>query len=368
MPATFAQREFQTTAGSGENIQNPADNVTLRSETDRRQQIDRRRNPLDRPSEVEQPSGIAALKKLVSKSPKMHEVFQCVKKAAPVDSTVLVTGESGTGKELIAKAIHAASVRSEGPMVTINMAAVPETLIESELLGHTKGAFTGANQDRIGRFEAAHRGTIFIDEIGDLPLSSQAKLLRVLENRVVSPVGGNEERKVDVRVVAATNRPLEDLVASEDFRPDLYYRLNIIRISLPPLRERVGDIPLLVDHFVDHFCATYRRGTLRVDGKLMAYLDSLYWPGNVRELRNCVESMVVLARSDTLTIDDVPPVVRENSESRQSCFDVPDDLSLAEIEEAVIKDVLDRCHGNRTGAAHKLGISVRTLQRRLASS
>lgn len=318
------------------------------------------RNGRDRPFDD------AVLKKIVSQSPLMDEVFQFVRQVAPVESTVLVTGESGTGKELIAEAIHAASARSAGPRVTINMAAVPEALIESELFGHVKGSFTGAAANRAGRFEAAAGGTIFIDEIGDLRLSSQAKLLRVLENRVVTPVGGNVDRKIDVRVVAATNRPLEQMVANDEFREDLYYRLNIVRIALPPLRERHGDIALLVKHFVDYFCETYRRRPLDIDAALMEFLESLPWPGNIRELRNCVESMVVLTNADLLTIADVPPVVRKNARPPQARFEVPHDLSLAEIEEAVIAETLERCDGNRTQAANKLDISVRTLQRRLA--
>jgi len=302
---------------------------------------------------------------IVSRSPLMKEVFQSVRQAAPVNSTVLVTGESGTGKELIAKAIHANSQRAKGPFVTVNMAAVPESLVESELFGHVKGSFTGAGADRMGRFEAAEGGTIFIDEIGDLHPSSQAKLLRVLENRVVTPVGSNDERKVDVRVVAATNRPLEKMVADNDFRDDLYYRLNIVRLALPPLRERSEDVPPLVRNFVDFFCEEYRRPRMELDEQLMEFLQSHRWPGNVRELRNCVESMVVLANSNRLTVEDVPPMVRKTARTRHLRFEVPENTTLAEIEEAVITQTLERCGANRTQAAGKLNISVRTLQRKL---
>lgn len=318
------------------------------------------------PNGRERPFDDAILNKMVSQSPLMDHVFQIVRQVAAVDSTVLVTGESGTGKELIAEAIHAASARAAGPFVTINMAAVPEALVESELFGHVKGAFTGAGADRIGRFEAATGGTIFIDEIGDLRLPSQAKLLRVLENRIVTPVGGNDDRAVNARVVAATNRPLEKMVSENGFRKDLYYRLNVVGISLPPLRERRGDVPLLVRHFVDYFCETYRRRQLDVDEELMTYLDSHPWAGNARELRNCVESMVVLTDASVLTIDDVPPIVRRNNRKRLPRFEAPDDISLAEIEETVIAQTLERCNGDRTRAASKLDISVRTLQRKLA--
>lgn len=306
-----------------------------------------------------------AIKKIITQSPAMDEVFQFVRQAAPVDSTVLITGESGTGKELIAEALHSASLRTNRPFVTINMAAVPEGLVESELFGHIKGSFTGAGTDRIGRFEAACGGTIFIDEIGDLQLPSQAKLLRVLENRVVTPVGGNGERRVDVRVLAATNRPLEKMVSDGDFREDLYYRLNVVRIPLPPLRRRPGDVPLLVRYFIEFFCDYHGRPPLDVDDDLMEFLDLHPWPGNIRELKNCVESMVVLARTDVLTMSDVPPLVRKNARKPELSFEVPEDISLAEIEEAVISQTLERCEGNRTRAAHQLDISVRTLQRRL---
>ena len=303
---------------------------------------------------------------IVSCSATMEEVFQSIEHAAPVESTVLVTGESGTGKELVAEAIHRHSCRSDGPYVTVNMAAVPESLVESELFGHVKGAFTGAGASRIGRFEAANGGTLFIDEIGDLEPASQAKLLRALENRVVTPVGGNDDRNVDARIIAATNRQLEDMIADDEFREDLYYRLNIVRISLPALRERREDIPLLVEHFINHFCEAYGWPAMSVDTELMDYLVAHRWPGNVRELRNCVESMVVLAHSEHLTMADVPEMIRKESSCESLRFEVPDDITLAQAEEVVIKQILQRCDGNRTHAAHKLDISVRTLQRKLA--
>jgi DNA-binding NtrC family response regulator len=320
-----------------------------------------------RPDERFEPGhGKSRFAGIVSCSPKMEEVFQTIEQAAPVESTVLVTGESGTGKELVAEAIHRHSCRSHGPYVTVNMAAVPESLTESELFGHVKGAFTGAGASRVGRFEAANGGTLFIDEIGDLEPASQAKLLRALENRVVTPVGGNEDRDVDVRIIAATNRCLEEMIAEHDFRDDLYYRLNIVRISLPALRQRREDIPLLVEHFIQHFCDAYGRPAMEVDADLMEFLRAYRWPGNVRELRNCVESMVVLARSDYLTMDDLPAMIRTESRCDDLRLEVPENITLAQAEEAVIKQVLQRCDGNRTHAAHELDISVRTLQRKLA--
>jgi len=321
---------------------------------------------LPRRQEDARPFDDAVLSKIVSNSRLMEDVFQLVRQVASVESTVLVTGESGTGKELIAEAIHAGGPRAAGPCVTINMAAVPESLAESQLFGHVKGAFTGATANRVGCFEAAKGGTIFIDEIGDLKPPSQAKLLRVLENRVVTPVGGNVEREVDVRVVAATNRPLEHMVSSGDFREDLYYRLNVVRIALPPLRERQGDIPLLVNYFVDHFCERYARTPMRVDAGLMEFLQAHRWSGNVRELRNCVESMVVLSNSDELTMADVPPTTRRSARPHHPQFELPDGFTLAEVTQAAITQTLERCDGNRTHAANKLDISVRTLQRKLA--
>lgn len=314
---------------------------------------------------VQAPRDNLALHKIVSRSPLMERVFQVVRQAAAVDSTVLITGESGTGKELIAEAIHASSPRRKGPFVTVNMAALPESLVESELFGHVRGSFTGAGADRVGRFEAAQGGTIFIDEIGDLQPASQAKLLRVIENRVVTPVGGNDQRAFDARVVAATNRSLEKMVAEHSFRDDLYYRLNIVRIALPPLRERREDIPLLVRHFVEQFVTAYGRPMPELDDELMEFLASHSWPGNIRQLRNCVESMVVLAESDQLRRCDVPATVFQRSAGAARRIEVPDDLTLEQIERAAISQVLERCGGNRKRAAQKLDISVRTLQRKL---
>src|SRR5437773_2118020 len=233
--------------------------------------------------------------KMIGSSRTILEVFEQARMAAQADCTVLVTGESGTGKELVAEALHHNSPRRHGPFMTVNMAAVPEHLVESELFGHVKGAFTGALAARTGRFEAAHGGTLFIDEIGDFALASQAKLLRVLENHVVTPVGSNDDKQVDVRAIAATSRRLEDMVKNGGFREDLYYRLNVVTIHLPALRERREDIPLLAAHFLKIFCGNHGKPEPEMDPALMDFLENFSWPGNVRQLRNVIENMVVLA-------------------------------------------------------------------------
>lgn len=301
--------------------------------------------------------------KIVTSSDLMLPVFDQTNRVADVDTTVLITGESGTGKELVAEAIHANSRRSEGPFMIINMAAVPEHLIESELFGHVAGAFTGSRGTRTGRFEAADEGTLFIDEIGDLALECQAKLLRVLENHCVTPVGSNEDRQVDVRVIAATNRNLEKMIREGEFREELFYRLNVVSIALPPLRNRPEDVEPLVHHFLDELSQTYDRPAPVPGAELMHYLQSYHWPGNVRQLRNCVESMFVLADSPTLTLEDLPEMVRNGRHLDRIQIDIPEGITLEEVVVATVRQTLDRCRGNRTQAARFLGISVRTLQR-----
>lgn len=302
--------------------------------------------------------------KLIGSSKVLFDVFDQARRAAQADCTVLVMGESGTGKELIAESLHHNSPRKKGPFVTINMAAVPEHLVESELFGHVKGAFTGAMAARVGRFEAAHRGTLFIDEIGDFALASQAKLLRVLENHTVTPIGSNDDKQVDVRTVAATSRHLEEMVRNHQFREDLYYRLNVVTIRLPPLRERAEDIPLLVARFLQTFCTTHGKPALEIEPELMQFLHAYEWPGNVRQLRNTVESMVVLARGDKLTVDDLPvtldidPLLDSGRISAGS-------TSLKDVQRAVVEKALIEFNGHRTRVAEALGISVRTLQRKL---
>ena len=302
--------------------------------------------------------------KMIGNSQAMLAVFDQARRAAMVGSTVLITGESGTGKELIAEAIHHNSPRHDGPFVTVNMAAVPENLVESELFGHVKGSFTGAAASRIGRFEAATGGTLFIDEIGDFAANSQSKLLRVLENHIVTPVGSNDEREVDARVVAATSRNLEEMVREGDFREDLYYRLNVITICIPPLRDRRDDIPLLVNHFLSTLGETNGKSDIQLAPELMRFFEKYEWPGNVRQLRNCLESMIVMAQDNTLTMSDLPATIDVSTE-KSNDVEVPQGTTLEALEQTAVEQALEQHNGNRTHAAEALGISVRTLQRKL---
>jgi DNA-binding NtrC family response regulator len=302
--------------------------------------------------------------KMIGSSKAILDVFDQARRAARAECTVLVTGESGTGKELIAEALHQNSSRRDGPFVTVNMAAVPEHLVESELFGHVKGAFTGAMGARIGRFEAAHGGTLFIDEIGDFAAASQAKLLRVLENHKITPIGSNDDKQVDVRVVAATSRHLEEMVRTNKFREDLYYRLNVVTIHLPPLCDRPEDIPLLVAHFNRLIGEQQGRGELEIDPALMHFLETYEWPGNVRQLRNTIESMVVLARGNRLTLDDLPSTIDTDPLLDHTRI-VTGGKSLRDLQRAAVEKALAEFNGNRTRTAEALGISVRTLQRKL---
>jgi len=306
-----------------------------------------------------------AFAEIVGDSPAMQKVFVKAQRVAPTSSTVLITGATGTGKELLASAIHRLSRRRHQPLIAINAAAVPSTLIESELFGHVKGAFTDADTDRIGRFEAADGGTLFIDEIGDLKLPSQAKLLRVLESRVINRVGSNDEIPVDVRVLAATSRNLEELVASGKFREDLYYRFNVVRINLPELSERKEDIPILANHFLNDLAEEHQLPPKQIDQELLDYLCEHPWPGNIRQFKNCLESMLVMSPGDRVTLDDLP----DNCElfnDRKTLAEFPlAGCSLAELEREAIEQTLERFEGNRTRSADALGVSVRTLQRKL---
>ena len=306
------------------------------------------------------------LDQIVGQARQMKDVFDRIQRAAPVDSTVLILGESGTGKELVAQALHHNSPRKKGPFVAVNCAAVPATLVESELFGHVRGAFTGATDRRVGRFEQADGGTLFIDEIGDFELGLQAKLLRVLETFTVTPVGGHEDHKVNVRVLAATSRDLRKMVEEGKFREDLFYRLNVVAINLPPLRERTDDVPLLVEYFLNEITAQKHTTRRRVSHEVMERFIQYRWPGNVRELRNALESMLVLAEDEVMTERDLPDRIRAGVGSEGGpTKEMPSGLTMDALERLAITRALDQCAGNRTHAAGKLGISVRTLQRKL---
>ena len=304
---------------------------------------------------------------IIGHSGRMQRVFDVLQQVAGTHATVLVLGESGTGKELVARAIHTNSPRKDQPFVAVNCAALSQGLIESELFGHVKGAFTGAIGAKEGMLVYADGGTLFLDEVGDMPLETQAKLLRVLETREVQPVGGNTTRKVDVRLVAATNRDLRELVTKSKFREDLLFRLQVVTIELPPLRERPGDLPLLIDHFVNELAKEHGRSVRGIAPEARAVLSRYEWPGNVRELRNALENMVLLSRTDVLDVEDVPEHIRRASGIPGKS---PGHYELAgrrldEVERALIEANLALCQGNRQKAAKLMGIGERTLYRKL---
>ena len=295
----------------------------------------------------------------------MRQLMDMVAQVAPSSATVLLHGESGTGKELVARAIHNSSGRADKSLVAVNCAALPESILEGELFGHEKGAFTGATQRRQGRFELAHRGTLFLDEIGELNIPTQVKLLRVLQEGEFERLGGTQTIGVDVRIVAATNKNLEVEVAQGRFREDLFYRLNVISIELPPLRDRAEDIPLLAHHFLNRYAT---KNGKRVDGfskDAISALSSWQWPGNVRELENAVERAVVLSRADTIEVDDLPPQVRGDSESNKKFLTIPVGTPLDDIERSVIRETLAMTRGDKKLAAQLLGIATRTIYRKL---
>ena len=296
---------------------------------------------------------------LIGSSPAMREVLSLIKRAAPTPSAVLITGESGVGKELVARALHKQSARSEGPFEVVNCAALTETLFESELFGHQRGSFTGAHEDKRGRFELADGGTLFLDEIGDIPESCQTKLLRILEDGQVRRVGDTKDRQVDVRVVAATNRDLE--AAGSRFRRDLFYRLNVFRISVPPLKERREDVPLLAAHYTARFSAACRKPPKAIAPEVLAVLQAHAWPGNVRELKNCLERMVVLSDRPALELDDLPGDLRGGVRAVEPPGDAGPLVPLEEVEKAHILRVLAALGGNKKRAAEVLGIDRGTL-------
>lgn len=303
-------------------------------------------------------------REIVGTSRTLRRVLDVATQAAPSMATVLLLGESGTGKELLARYIHDRSARASGPFIAVNCAAIPETILEAELFGHERGAFTGAVARREGRFAKASGGTMFLDEIGELSPSVQVKLLRVLQEGEFEPVGGNTQR-ADVRIVAATNRELRAEVAAGRFREDLFYRLNVIAITAPPLRARREDIPLLVDHFLGAYCAKNGRPRLDVSSEAMQAMLDYGWPGNVRELENAIERAVVLCRKDTLAVEDLPEVVATASCPEPSVFTFPVGTSLDEVEARLIRETLKYTKGDKSMAAQLLGISTRTIYRKL---
>jgi Nif-specific regulatory protein len=298
--------------------------------------------------------------RIVGDSPVMHEVYERISRAARTTATVLVRGESGTGKELVARAIHDNSTRSWAPFVAVDLSALPYDLIENELFGHVRGAFTGADRDRPGKVEAAEGGTLFLDELGELPLPAQSRLLRLLQERTYFPVGANRSRKADLRFVAATHRPLEKMVQEGRFRQDLYYRLRVVEIALPPLREcGPADIDRLVDHFLHEYRQRHGRPELRLNAEARELLRRSHWPGNVRELQHCLESAVVLCPGERIDAAHLPlaaPVPLEEADHLPT---------LREVELAHIRRVMAAVGGNRSEAARRLGIGRNTLQRAL---
>ena len=326
------------------------------------------------PREPQEPAASLSAS-LVGQSDAMKQVYEAIRRVSQSQATVLLRGESGTGKELVAKAIHMAGARARGPFVRLHCAAVTETLLESELFGHERGAFTGAVETRKGRFEVAGGGTLFLDEVGDIPLSIQVKLLRVLQDKCFERVGGNRLISVDVRVIAATHRDLETMVRIAAFREDLYYRLNVVPVSLPPLRERDGDIPLLIEHFLSRFNRENSR-QVRLGRDLLTLMARYHWPGNVRELQNCVERLVVMADpgSDHLTVQTIPLSLRgyfadmkqvtagEHGGVRtQRSEGQPLGASLQEIDRRRLQDALERAGWVQARAARALGLTPRQV-------
>jgi DNA-binding NtrC family response regulator len=299
---------------------------------------------------------------IVGSSPAMRSIFERVRLVADTRSTVLIVGESGTGKELVARAIHRNSARRKGPFVPVNCAAIPETLVESELFGYEKGAFTGATARKRGLFQTAERGTLFIDEIGELQPGLQAKLLRALENRKIMPVGSTREIDVDVRLVAATNRDLQEQVRRKQFREDLYYRLKVVEIRLPPLRERPDDIPLLIRHLINQIAEENGRPVREVTPEALEALRAYDWPGNVRELRNVLESIIVLSVKEKIELADLPEQISKVQSARAV---IQPGMTMAEIEKEAIRRTLEETGGRRGRTAEILGISVRTLHRKI---
>jgi two-component system response regulator HydG len=304
--------------------------------------------------------------RIIGRSGKMKTLLDTLAMVAPSDATVLIMGESGTGKEVVANAIHHNSPRAGQPFIKVSCAALPETLLESELFGHERGAFTGAVTRREGRFQLAHRGTIFLDEVGEMNPALQTKLLRVLQEKEFEPVGSARTIKVDIRVIAATNKDLTKEVREGRFREDLYYRLNVVPVTMPPLRERKEDIPPLADHFLAVYREKNRKPLKGISGKALDLLVRYDWPGNIRELENCIERAVIMAKEEMITPVDFPPQIQKLSgEKETGGFAIPYGISLEAMERELIVKTLAETGGNRTRASEILGINRRTLQNKL---
>jgi DNA-binding NtrC family response regulator len=330
-----------------------------------RQALERHRMAVEIAVLHQQINQLAGANGIIGQSPPMRKLFETIRMVADTRSTVLIEGESGTGKELVARALHANSARRNHAFVAINCAAIPEALIESELFGHVRGAFTGAAERRVGTFLAADHGTLLIDEIGEMHLDLQSKLLRAIETRRVSPLGSNEEVELDVRLIASTHRDLQELIVQKKFREDLYYRLNVVNIRLPPLRERREDIPLLARAFIEQIAADNDRPVRDITPEALARLQSYEWPGNVRQLRNVLESVIVMSTRDVIEVVDFPEPIREAPSAPPLQSLIAMGMPMAEIEKEVIRQTLLRTGGNRSEASKILGISTRTLQRRI---
>ena len=328
----------------------------------RRDNLELQRRNIDLQRQIDKRFGFEGI---LGNSAPMQRVFEILAQVSPSNATVLILGESGTGKELVARALHHNSPRSAGNFVAVNCAALSEGLIESELFGHVRGAFTGAVGEKKGQVAYADGGTLFLDEVGDMPMATQAKLLRVLEEREVTKVGGNEPEKVDIRLVAATNRDLPAMVESGEFRQDLLFRLQVVTLELPPLRDRPGDLPLLLDHFVSELAEQHGRTITGMTPEARAILSRYPWPGNVRELRNAVENMVLLSRDGLIGMEDLPMGVRGGENQVPSGTLVLAGRSLADVERELIRVNLDLMDGNRAQTAEVLGIGERTLYRKL---
>jgi DNA-binding NtrC family response regulator len=326
--------------------------------------IDLRRESSNLASKIEKASGFGAF---LGSSKRMKEVYELLESLASSDASAIITGESGTGKELAARAIHERSSRASGPFIAINSAAIPETLIESEIFGHEKGAFTGALGVRAGCFELAHRGTLFLDEIGEMPAPLQPKLLRVLEDGKVRRLGGSQEFAFNVRVIAATNLDPKSAVQSGKLREDLYYRLNVFTVTLPPLREHKDDIATLAQHFIQDYNAKHKTAVVAARPEALERLKSYSWPGNVRELRNVIERAVILAKGEWIEPSHLPPYLRASESPPEAKIVLPLGLTAADSERELILKTLEQTGNNKAETARRLGLDVKTIRNKLKS-